>query len=273
MIEKFEGVITALEPVSHVEKTIGIVSKFRREKVFVDGHVELVPLVSGNSLRGLLRRCGARHLMQCLKLGEKDVSVYFNHVLFRGGMLKRGEAAVPNPNFECKFRETFPLLSVFGTAVRQQLIHSKLNVGLLVPIAAETTPLTQVPSNVSVWDLCQQVQYTRRDDRQQKDPDPANDNQRGPLQPEQMLYRTEVLIPGTKFTHYFELKDATPVERACLMRCLSEFQSGEMRIGGNARIGHGRVSWSYEVKDTKAYDDHIANRKDDIIKLIGELDE
>jgi hypothetical protein len=184
-------------------------------------------------------------------------------------MLSRGVAAKYDPDFECNLRKLIPLLSVFGTACRQQLLHGKLNVGMLWPVAKETQHVTGVASEVSVWDLCQQLQYTRRDDRQQKDPGPEDDEGRR-KQAEQMLYRTEVLIPGTQFKHNFTLKDATPIERACFMRCLLEFESSGRKLGGDSRIGHGRVGWTYKPDATEPYDVFLEAGKGKIRKFLLE---
>lgn len=192
-------------------------------------------------------------------------------------MVERGVSANYSADFECKLRQNLPLISLLGSAVRQQLVHGKLNVGMLWPISRETQAVTGVNSNVSVWDLCQQIQYTRRDDRAQKDPEPSEaESENGHVrrqQAEQMLYKTEVMIPGTQFKHSFTLKDATPIERACFMRCLAEFQRGLMKLGGDNRIGHGRISWTYLLGSTKEYDDFLREKKGEIKQFVEELNE
>lgn len=266
MYEEFKGTITLVEPLVHMEKQYGVASKFRRMKILVEGEVEEIPYYSGNSIRGILRRLGARHLLLALGIEEKELTVALNHALFRGGMLRRGESATYDTDFICTLRAKLPFLSLLGTAVHQHLVPGKLFVGHAVPIAKETEDLTGVPSDVSVWDMMQMIMFTRRDDRKQKEKRKRRDEQA-----EQMIYKVEVMIPGVKLHHYFVLNDADEVERACFMRLLAEF-SKHSRLGGNARIGFGKVKWSYVVPEgaTKPYDDFLAEKREEIREYLLE---
>jgi len=229
--ETFEGIITLVEPLVHMEKQFGIASKFRRMKVVFDGQVEEIPFYSGNSIRGILRRLGARHLLRSLDINEKELSTGLNHCLFRGGQLKRGESAKYDTDFICELRGKLPLLSLLGVAIHQQLIPGKLFVGHAIPIAKETAGITGIDRSASVWDLMQMMMFTRRDDRSQRD---EADRE---VQAEQMLYK---------------------------MRLLKEFR-GHMRLGGNARIGFGRIKWTYPdptEEETMPYDTHLEKNKE-----------
>jgi len=264
--ETFEGVITLVEPLVHTEKQYGVASKFRRMKIVVDGQVEEIPFYSGNSIRGILRRLGARHLLRSVEVKEKQLSTGLNHALFRGGQLRRGEAATYDTDFICELRGKLPLLSLLGVAIHQQLVPGKLFVGHAIPIAKETSFMTGVDRPISVWDLMQMTMFTRRDDRSQKD---KADRE---VQAEQMLYKYEVMIPGTQLSHYFVLNDANEVERACFMRLLKEF-NGHMRLGGNARIGFGRIEWTYPEpveKATKPYDGFLEENREEIKRYLLE---
>jgi len=264
--ETFEGIITLVEPLVHTEKQFGIASKFRRMKVVFDGQVEEIPFYSGNSIRGILRRLGARHLLRSLDINEKELSTGLNHCLFRGGQLKRGESAKYDTDFICELRGKLPLLSLLGVAIHQQLIPGKLFVGHAIPIAKETAGITGIDRSASVWDLMQMMMFTRRDDRSQRD---EADRE---VQAEQMLYKYEVMIPGSQLSHYFILNDASEVERACFMRLLKEFR-GHMRLGGNARIGFGRIKWTYPdptEEETMPYDGLLENKKEEIKRYLLE---
>jgi hypothetical protein len=60
----FEGVVTALTSISHIGDSHGVNAKLRREKfVQPDGTVEEIPVISGNSLRGILRDRGMLHML------------------------------------------------------------------------------------------------------------------------------------------------------------------------------------------------------------------
>jgi len=265
MYEEFKGTITLVEPLVHIEKQYGIASKFRRMKILIGGDVEEIPYYSGNSIRGILRRLGARHLLDALGIEEKELTVGLNHALFRGGQLRRGEAATYDTDFICTLRAKLPLLSLLGTAIHQHLVPGKLFVGHAIPIAKETESLTGIPSEISVWDMMQMVMFTRLDDRKQKE------GRKEGEQAEQMLYKVEVMVPGTKLHHYFVLNDANEVERACFMRLLAEFNI-HSRLGGNARIGFGKIKWSYVIPEgaTKPYDDFLVEKGEEIREYVLE---
>lgn len=265
MYEKFEGVITLVEPMVHSDKQLGIASKFRRVKVCLpSGEVEEVPVVSGNSIRGVLRRCGARYLLRALDVEEKQLSIDVNDALFRGGVIRRGEGGAYDPDFVCRLREMVPHLSVFGSAIFKYLVPGKLEVGMAVPIAYETEVLTGIKGSASVWDLMQMFTQTRRDDKLQKRPKEEGQTAT------QMLYKVEVLAPGTRLHHYFVLHDATPVERAAFMAALKEFMSGEMRLGGMGSTGFGKVKWTYRPDNTEAYDELLEKRGEEVRKFLLE---
>ena len=68
-----EGKMTALTSVSHIGNSYGINSKLRREKfVTSDGSIEEIPIISGNSLRGILRDRGMVHMLKMLGYGVNE---------------------------------------------------------------------------------------------------------------------------------------------------------------------------------------------------------
>lgn len=271
VIERFEGTITAITPICHIDKQFGVVSTFNREKMLINGKIEAIPCYSGNSIRGILRRCIYEHLLKTLDVKEKQLNKNVIFALKMGGQLRRGEAASFDTDFECTIRAKLPYVSLLGTAVKQQLIHGKLNVGIAYPIAKETLLQTGVKSDVSVWDLLDRVQMTRRDDREQKKGKGEDEEKE---QAEQMLYKVEVLIPGTQLKHGFTLKDANETERACFMRMLKEFQDTRMQLGGDARVGMGKITWTYTPEESLAYDSWLEENSEGVKDyLLGELAE
>ena len=69
----FEGTVTALTSISHIGETRGINSMLRREKIVgADHEVEEIPIISGNSVRGMLRDRGMLHMCRALGYGVND---------------------------------------------------------------------------------------------------------------------------------------------------------------------------------------------------------
>src|SRR3990167_9316390 len=93
----FEGVMTCLTSVSHIGDSHGVTAKLRREKFITPGgDVEEIPVISGNSLRGILRDRGMLHMLRTLGYGVNEetgevhgLSLAAFYFLFSGGALTK----------------------------------------------------------------------------------------------------------------------------------------------------------------------------------------
>lgn len=185
----FEGVMTALTSISHIGETRGIVSSLRREKaVLADGSIELIPTISGNSIRGILRDKGMMHMLRLLGYGE-DCGIDLNafYFLLSGGALESTGKRGLDISEARKWRDPIPLVAIFGGAMGNQIMPGKLNVGKAIPICYETAhliPERYATNLCSVWDLCQEEPYTRRDDAK-------NENMRYMINPSTLLLLDE----------------------------------------------------------------------------------
>lgn len=268
----FEGVATAITSIIHNGgEQNGIASMLRREKfVQPNGKVKEVPVISGNSIRGILRDVGMYDMLQKVGYGvQEDGSVkglplsafYF---LFSGGALSStGEAGINVDRFR-KIAETIPLIALFGGAIGNQIMNGKLKVGKLIPICKETLHL--LPETYrneeaeSIWDYCQTEMYTRRDDEK-------NDKVRGMIDEgvrallsggmakvditkaasaQQMMYRNETLAAGTQFYWKVTLEDATEVEFEAFLVTLAVFSKAPF-IGGRSAVGHGEIAIHFPI--------------------------
>jgi len=171
-----EGVVTALTSICHNGgERNGITTQLRREKfVQPTGKVETVPVVSGNSIRGILRDKGMLYMLQKLGYGITDdnkvvglplTAFYF---LFSGGSLvSTGDGKLDIEYFR-KMKAAIPLVGLFGGAAGNSILPGKLKIGKLIPICSETKHL--IPERFlpevteSIWEYCQTEMYTRRDD-------------------------------------------------------------------------------------------------------------
>jgi CRISPR type IV-associated protein Csf2 len=277
----FEGILTALTSVSHIGESYGIVSKLRREKIVsATGEVEEIPIISGNSLRGILRDRGMLHMLKILGYGInestgeiKGLSLAAFYFLFSGGSLTKIKGKGLDIDEARKWRKMIPLVSLFGGAMGNQIMPGSLKCGKAIPICEETTHLLpeKIANNgsiCSVWELIQEESYTRRDDekneklRQLINPDTRNlleaeartkreksgtklDVAGDTGQKQQMRYHIETLAAGTKFFWDMTLDDVTDIEFEAFITTIADFMRYPF-IGGKSGTGLGKVTLKFD---------------------------
>lgn len=255
-------------------------TEFRRVKAVVDGRIELLPIISGNSVRGLLRDACAEFSLKAAGIGElKDLRAF--HLLFGGGQL----VSVDSGKYidvveERRLRELLPALSLFGGSVGNRILGGRLEVGEWVPICHETKGMLadeyQELAVLSIYDLLDIVSFTRRDDArsrklqrfltqdtlavyERRKAAQQESQEQDDEQSQQMRYSYEVLVPGTQFAVEFALHDADEVEMGTFLGGLALFAT-RPAIGGRASSGMGRVKLDLEQV-----------RMDEPVRLVSEL--
>ena len=277
----FEGIMTALTSISHIGDTHGITATLRREKFMQsDGSVEAVPVISGNSLRGILRDRGMLHMLRCLGYGTNEetgevrgLSLAAFYFLFSGGALTKTGSRGLDIDEARRWRELIPLVAIFGGAMGNQIMPGKVKIGKAIPICRETIHLlpdwcTDDISIESIWEMCQQEAYTRRDDEKSEDlcqlisppvrallEDKARakrqkrgteDDVAGPTgQKQQMRYYVETLAAGTRLFCDIILDYVTELEFEAFAVTLAEFGRFPY-IGGKSGVGHGKVAIRFD---------------------------
>ncbi len=273
-VERFTGTYEAKTPISHgSDEDFGMEQRLRTIEMAVrdDGEVyhEEIPVISGNSLRGQLRDLLAEDFLNEISTEEDPVELgdSLSNAFWAGGSLERtsGPGRL-NRRMLNGIREYIPSLSLLGTALADQMLESRLNVGMLTPIAAETSAYTGREVDYSVFEFVDETFYTRMDDRtggRQEDEDT-----------QQMRYKVQILTPGTRFDHWLALEGATDVERACLGRAFELFNASP-HVGGQKSVGHGRVRFDYEsgLPDSEPYVRFLRDNRDEIREFVEELDE
>ena len=274
MFERIEGKITAVEPLSHIGESLSIFSHFAKEKMLVSTktgqRVIEVPVISGNSFRGVLRRRAGYKLLELLDIKKETLSESLQHAFFSGGILKKGAGnGVTDTQFVSKLRFNLPIISLFGSAIGQQMIQSKLDVGQLIPISCQTKSRTGIDSEISIYSLLDERPATRRDDMEDK----TKGSQDPDDQKQQMRYTHEVLVAGTEFYHYFTLKNFNDLEKGAFWSTLAEF-SKYPKIGGLGCRGFGMVQLGYTIDSDSAqkYEEWVLQNKDSITKYLHELE-
>ena len=248
---KLNGLITLKTSLVHSESYLGVDAKFAREKILVnDTDTEWIPRLSGNSIRGKLRDLAAAYYLDGLGLSAVPLKLFY--LLFSGGSLSRNESKI-DLELKRNIGANIPLLSVWGCAVGNQMIHGRLKVGKGYPVARETERLLpeqfRTLPKPSIWDLITEESMTRLDDvKDEWLSRYCKEMAQQKALPEessiQMRYRVETLCPGTQLYHWFSLQLVTPVETGCFLSALKRFQE-HPHLGGMSATGHGLVEITY----------------------------
>ncbi len=260
----------ALEPISVGYESIGIETLlYSLPIVKEDGTAFEVPVIPGNSLRGVIRDQIALQFLEDVKsalleskketeASEKQESLNA-HIgtllsLFSGGILSGEEKAQGMPNIkEIMDRYVYPLLplSIMGVALKKIIIPGKVKVGIGYPVTEETKSLLidlGVPLNESapaLSEITSSVLITRKDDTnkvmQLKEllnvQGKVEEAKAGDSAVQQRLYR-QVVVPGTVFYSYVEdIIPMTDAEWGLVLKTLERLD----KIGGRVAGGLGKV--------------------------------
>jgi len=252
MIQRIEGIIVAQSPIAHFgdEKTGS--SPILRSIVHWDPaqgrHVRL-PFISGNAIRGMLRRLCMHDFLAAI--GYENKSAKLHHALFTGGLLESTDEASGKVDLELRraLRDALPPVGLFGTAIGNQIIDGCLKVDHAIPICAEYAAylegIDDPRKQHSIRTFTDSSFATRRDD--------LHEEREEGEQARQMKVDFETFVPGTAFVHGFVLVHANAAEAACLGRAL-ELWAEQPWVGGKSSSGYGRVTFDYRPElDSAAY--------------------
>ncbi|WP_394277268.1 RAMP superfamily CRISPR-associated protein [Luteococcus sp.] len=237
----WSGTLTALSSISQGGESRGLSTMLRREQIFDpdSGVLVPVPIISGNSFRGILRRIGEDQLRDVLDYDGK-LSAAAAHALRGGGTLAKVNGEPLSGSRLATLRRLVPQIGVFGAAGGGRIIEGCLQVGKVVPHLRETRHITGVNSTRSSFDAAQIETYTRVDDSlghsfvavdTATGQDPTS---------QQMLYRIETYPAGTTFSTWLSLTRPTDLEIAFFVDILDTFAASGA-LGGRKAIGLGRV--------------------------------
>jgi hypothetical protein len=285
IIHKVEGILTALSPIFHGgnEKT-GNTVLLNRLKFIVNGKPVEVPIVSGNSARGRLRRLLTRDFLEkagyVMDLTQKSYQKLY-HTLFAGGILtsveEEGESGVIDLNLKSRIVKYILPLRLFGASYSNQMIEGRVLIGHLLPICKELREYTGIDSDVSFYQLITHTFQTRRDELHVTVKNKRESDEEGD-ETVQMIIDYECFAPGTMFHHEIVLT-TTPeselIDLSTLYRAI-ELWRQVPTIGGKSSIGFGKLRieyrWPKDVDD-KPYLEFIEKNRNEIRKALDELRE
>ena len=291
---KIETIYTLQQPLSHIGESESTVSFLNTIRTVANGKVEEVFALTGNSIRGTLRDCAARHLLDQLnaKVGKKEFNILFSGGNISGSMSTDIDQAK-------KYRELLPIVSLFGAGIGNQILAGKMTQGFALPVCEETQEI--VPDincikselkNTSWKSLTGTINFTRFDDSKnvnlQVYMQADNDNTDKDSASTQMRYEVEYLVPGAQLYHVINLCTDTDMELGVFVAALEEFSDSPVLggMGGKgfglceaeliadgeffAQIENGSISLCDKAKNAlHEYNQFINDNSEEIIKFLG----
>lgn len=218
-------------------------------------HFESIPYISGNSIRGILRRIVMRDFCDIVGITKLDKEMY--HQLFTGGNITDSTAYEDIARRE-EYIAMCPMIGLFGSAIGNMTIEGELKVGGARPVCLE-----HGNGDVSFWELLGTEFGTRRDDSKlEREIEITNVN---PEEKNQMKYGYEVFVPGTKFSHCFICTTHSELVESAYWHTLKLFAENPI-IGGSSSVGNGLVEQDYKVgkKADKLYLDYLNDNAEKI---------
>lgn len=270
----WSGTLTAVSSIAHGGQTRGITTLLRREVMCQpDGSLAHVPVISGNALRGRLRRIGEELLRGQLRY-DGELSAGAAHVLRGGGALvKTGREPLSGSRL-ARVRELVPQIAVFGGSGAGTIIGGALDVGKVIPHVLETNHITGAAGTRSTFAATQLEDYSRQDDTDAHDfTDHTDDGSSSDSR--QMRFHVETFPAGTQFSCWLRLRWPTPLEVDFFHDVLAVFDV-DGRLGGRIGIGHGQVSAQWAVTPEPPapaglWRPWVDKHRDEILTVLGEF--
>jgi hypothetical protein len=230
-----EARFTLLSPLSHSAfgADAGNAVPLRRMPLVGLPGAPTVPCVSGNALRGTLRRSLMRELLRVCEIGpdaEGWDRIYA--ALANGGTIEAAEKRI-DPERTRTLRGAVPALSVLGAALYSWLLAGHVRVGICWPVCRETIEARVVPAETDApmaGELETEYTAVRLPEAEHQVVDVTGV---GP-----MPVTIEVLAAGTRLVSRLDFAAHAPaLERAAIAHGLAGLQY----LGGKSGSGLGRV--------------------------------
>lgn len=263
----------ATSPITHADRSEGNFSVLAREPVLVasSGMVRQVPFLSGNALRhACVREPGSSWLVDALELAGR-LSLPETNFLFHGGGITESTSAERLGRLAA-LRDVFPLFSVLGGCLPDQIITGELKVSRGVLVCRENAARLRamLPDGFALEvelrpaeDFVRKWQYVKFDSAAQPAQLRALSTE-GTLNAEMaiggsapvdrgqtkgktgtMPFAGDGIIPGAIFAHDFLVRDVSEIEIGALAHALREWQRRGGLVGSQSSRGHGRVDTSF----------------------------
>lgn len=235
----YTGTATALTSISHAGETRGTLTLLRRERIILpNDSIAEIPIISGNCLRGALRRRAEEQLRDVLGY-TGQLSLAAAHTLRAGGALAKTSHEPLSGSRLATLRAHIPVIGLFGAATSGRIIDGCLEVGKLIPHLAETSHLTGVGTSRTAFDAVQ-IEYYTQTDTSTDHHSPASPGDNPDTSTTPMRFGVETFPAGSHFAMRLHLKRPTLLEAAFFAELLATYQH-HATVGGRLGIGHGRL--------------------------------
>lgn len=272
-MEKINGKLTAKSPLHHGgnEKTGSVVMLNRMKYKLQNGEFSDIPFISGNAVRGVLRRLLIQDFFEQLGYSldvsnSSELKLY--HAFFAGGVLEtvdKNSSGTIDVKLKKQIIELLHVIRLLGFSVGNQIVPSKLKVGHILPICKELQHILPegIEAKNSFYELLTTAFQTRKDD--------VHAERQEDEQAMQMLIEYELFSAGTEFFHEFRIEDPDTIDLSCFARAI-ELWKIKPFLGGKSSIGMGELNLDYGLNFTsKEYLDFLKENKDKIIKTIKSI--
>lgn len=225
------------------------------EKMEFTKNYDNVPFISGNSIRGMLRRIVMYDFCKLAGIDKLDKSMY--HQLFTGGNL-----TMSTDTEDIDRRENYiamcPMIGLLGSAIGNMTIEGELKVG-----GARLQCKENGTGDFLYWELVSITFGTRLDSS--KTEQSIEIASAGTEPPSQMKYDYEVFIVGSKFDHSFAVTTENPLLISAFWRMMELFKENNFICGNSARDS-GEIDIQIQIPEgaSQLYLDHIEANKDQI---------
>lgn len=218
-----------------------------------------IPYISGNSIRGILRRLIMRDF--CQRVGIKKLEKNIYHQLFTGGNITDSTMYEDIKQRE-KYIKMCPPIGLFGSAIGNMTIEGEMRVGAMRQVCLE-----HGNGKSSFWEFLGTEFGVRRDDSKLERYIDLEKIDAKKDKPQQMKYGYETFIKGTQFEHQFICSTYDPLIESAFYHVLGVFQKNSF-VGGMSAIGNGELDIDYQIPENagKLYVDYLEGNKLEIQK-------
>lgn len=219
--------------------------------------IDYIPIISGNSIRGMLRRLVMYDFCKLSEIEKIAPNIY--HQLFTGGTIN-DSTGFEDIGRRFELINLCPMLGLFGSAVGNQTLQGDLKVA-----QAKLQCFENGNGSLSYHDCVEIIFATRLDSSKLENEIKIEGEDK---ETHQMKYEYEVFAQGSTFEHSFACTSENPLIISAFWRMIRIFKETPF-ITAKGSIGHGEIDLSLiEIPDNAddLYLNHIEENKELIQK-------
>lgn len=256
---------------------------FRREKIITPtGDVIHVPVVSGSSFRGVLRRIGEALTAAVLNYEETNLPVPAAHLLTNGGRLAKSARPITDEQ-ERHLKALIPQIACFGGAASGRIMSGLITVGKVLPEVEELRHLLPRPPRndapLPAVLVTAEESFSHLADYRAVANQPSHVNlDESPEASPLGRFGVETLPAGVRLQSWVRLDHATSAQAAFFHDVLTVFAS-RGHLGGRIGSGHGQISATLTLSMVRGGAEHLdadwagqlADNRDEALAALASL--